>query len=97
MYKTVDTNILTGEVTVKEWSDEEVLARRARMEPYAWDGLRVQRNALLVDSDNYVRPDRWDGYTAEQKAAWTSYRQALRDLPQNTTDPFNPVWPVKPT
>jgi len=25
-----------------------------------------------------------------------AYRQALRDLPANTTDPANPVWPVKP-
>ena len=26
----------------------------------------------------------------------TTYRQALRDLPANTTDGFNPVYPVKP-
>jgi hypothetical protein len=24
------------------------------------------------------------------------YRQALRDLPANTTDPENPVWPTAP-
>jgi hypothetical protein len=24
------------------------------------------------------------------------YVQALRDLPANTDDPFNPVWPTKP-
>lgn len=97
MSKTVDTNILTGEVTVKEWTDEEILARRVRMEPYAWEGLRVQRNELLVDSDNYVRSDRWATYTEEKRVEWATYRQALRDLPQNTSDPFNPVWPVKPT
>jgi len=27
---------------------------------------------------------------------WMDYRQALRDLPANTTDPANPDWPVKP-
>ena len=25
--------------------------------------------------------------------AQTTYRQELRDLPANTTDPANPVWP----
>lgn len=95
--KTVDKNVITGEVTVREWTQEEIDARKARLTPLAFAALREQRNALLVDSDNYVRSDRWDVYTDEQKAAWASYRQALRDLPQNTTDPFNPVWPVKPT
>jgi hypothetical protein len=26
-----------------------------------------------------------------------THRQALRDLPANTTDPENPVWPEAPT
>lgn len=96
MPKTIDTNILTGDVTVREWTEADIQARRARMEPLAWEGLRNQRNVLLADSDNYVRADRWDGYTPEQKTAWATYRQALRDLPQNTQDPFSPVWPTKP-
>jgi|TARA_B100000035_G_C20822015_1_gene474679 hypothetical protein len=25
-----------------------------------------------------------------------TYRQALRDLPANTSDPANPTWPTKP-
>jgi len=29
-------------------------------------------------------------------AAWAAYRQALRDLPANTADPRNPVWPIPP-
>jgi len=28
--------------------------------------------------------------------AESAYRQALRDLPANTADPANPVWPTKP-
>jgi len=35
--------------------------------------------------------------TEEAKQAWLDYRQALRDLPANTTDPENPVWPEMPT
>jgi len=34
--------------------------------------------------------------TEEVKQAWLDYRQALRDLPGNTTDPENPVWPTPP-
>ena len=29
--------------------------------------------------------------------AWKTYRQALRDLPANTSDPSNPTWPTKPS
>jgi hypothetical protein len=27
---------------------------------------------------------------------WLIYRQELRDLPENTADTFNPVWPIQP-
>ena len=28
---------------------------------------------------------------------WKAYRQALRDLPANTSDPKKPTWPTEPT
>jgi len=28
---------------------------------------------------------------------WLAYRQALRDLPAVTSDPFNPTWPEAPS
>jgi hypothetical protein len=52
--------------------------------------LRVERDRLIAETDWWVLPDRTP--TDEQLA----YRQALRDLPANTTDPTNPVWPTKP-
>ena len=55
-----------------------------------WKGLRARRNILLAKTDWWAFSDRT--MTAEQ----TAYRQALRDLPANTTDPANPVWPTKP-
>lgn len=58
--------------------------------------LRAARDARLSASDVYVWPDRWDGYTAAERAAWTEYRQALRDLPAITSDPANPEWPEVP-
>lgn len=90
-------NAQTGEVTVIPFTPEEEAEHIARATSRAWEKLRERRLAALSQSDVYVLPDRWDSYTAEKKTEWSSYRQALRDLPENTTDPFNPVWPVKPT
>ena len=56
----------------------------------AWNELRTKRNRLLTETDYLALSDR--AMTAEM----TAYRQALRDLPANTTDPANPVFPTKP-
>ena len=58
--------------------------------------VRPKRNELLVESDIAITMDRWDGMSDAKKTEWTTYRQTLRDLPENTSDPINPVWPVKP-
>jgi hypothetical protein len=34
--------------------------------------------------------------TTDEKTEISNYRQALRDLPENTPDPANVTWPVKP-
>jgi len=52
--------------------------------------LRRERNRLLLETDYLALVD--STLTDEMRA----YRQALRDLPANTADPANPVWPVKP-
>lgn len=52
--------------------------------------LRIKRDSLLADTDWWALSD--VTMTAEQ----TAYRQALRDLPANTSDPANPSWPTKP-
>lgn len=50
------------------------------------------RNDLLKDTDWTQLPD-----ARVDRAAWAKYRQALRDLPQNTEDPLNPPWPTPPS
>ena len=45
---------------------------------------------LNEDTIDYPHP------TPEIKQAWLDYRQSLRDLPSNTEDPTNPVWPTPP-
>lgn len=61
-----------------------------------WAIMRDKRDALLRESDILVLPDRWMNYTLEQQQALAAYRQTLRDLPETTTDPLNPVWPELP-
>ena len=52
--------------------------------------LRAERNRLLAETDYLALSD--STLTDEMR----TYRQALRDLPANTADPANPVWPLKP-
>jgi hypothetical protein len=59
---------------------------------HALKTLREERNLRLAASDYPPLSERPDA----DQAAWRNYRQALRDLPENTTDPFNPIWPKKP-
>jgi len=58
----------------------------------SWKNFRTIRNRLLAETDWTQSRD----VTLPNDAEWAAYRQALRDLPENTTDPANPVWPTKP-
>lgn len=87
-----------------ELTAEEIAERLA--EEAAWEAkasdralrqLRVDRDILLAESDINVIADRWMAMSVETQTAWSTYRQALRDLPASTSDPLNPIWPVKPS
>ena len=57
--------------------------------------LRTQRNKRLAECDWVaIRAFTTDTPVSEE---WKTYMQALRDLPTNTEDPANPVWPTAPT
>lgn len=62
----------------------------------ACNTLRVERNKRLAKTD-YLATIDYPHPSEEVKQAWLDYRQALRDLPANTVDPENPVWPEAPT
>ena len=57
----------------------------------AWFEFRKLRDGKLAESDWTQVPD-----APVDRLAWAEYRQALRDLPANTTDPRNPNWPALP-
>ena len=53
--------------------------------------LRGMRNDKLAETDWMANSD------VTMSDEWKTYRQALRDLPANTSDPSNPTWPTKPS
>ncbi len=62
---------------------------------FQWGQLRRQRNSLLFMSDYTQLNDAV--LTDSKKTEWINYRQQLRDLPSNTSDPANPTWPTEPS
>lgn len=85
-------DLTTGEITFEPLTAEESAELAAEHEEQQWDSLRYWRNQKLAACDWTVLSD-----TQTSTAAWKTYRQALRDLPANTTDPANPVWPTPPS
>jgi len=96
----IEMNVTTGEQSIITLPDDEVAAITATAAQIEADEalpkLRNLRYSLLRDSDINVTADRWATMSVETQTAWATYRQALRDLPANTADPLNPVWPTRP-
>ena len=70
--------------------DAEEAAWAAGANDRAFKLLRKKRNDALAKTDWWASSDL--SITQDQK----NYRQALRDLPANTSDPADPTWPVAP-
>ena len=70
-----------------------LLADHETEAPDEWllERMRLRRDALLVESDWAMIPD-----TPTDKAAYATYRQELRDIPEQSGYPFNVVFPVAP-
>jgi len=71
-------------------TDSEINAEIARLtaaEPMRL--LRVERDKRLAETD-------WWVMRGSPTEAQLNYRQLLRDMPANTADASNPVWPTKP-
>ena len=58
------------------------------------DLFRFERNRRLEMTDWTVLPD--SPLSDSKIAEYKIYRQALRDLPANTTDYTNPTYPIEP-
>ncbi len=82
-----ETHVTNGIPVVQPPTSDELFTR-----------LRKTRDQLLSNTDWTQSPDVLSRsvLTQTQVEAFGDYRQALRDLPGNTTDPANPSWPQAP-
>jgi hypothetical protein len=86
----LDANeIIEVPLTAEEIEEQEIYLRDV-VPALQLERLRVKRSQLLSETDYLALAD--VTLTDEMR----TYRQALRDLPANTADPANPVWPTKP-
>lgn len=84
-----------GSAIVPDENGYPIAAEQPAPDPeIAMQLLRDRRARLLRQSDFTQIPDA--PFTEEQRAAWATYRQALRDLPETFSDPATVVWPVPP-
>ena len=99
LYSNVGTIDCNGVVCDKDGNDitstldEDAITAKEKELPtvFAWEALRERRKLLLKETDWMANSD------VTMSDAWKTYRQALRDLPANTSDPANPTWPTKPS
>ena len=93
-----NNNCVQGEIPLITWQQIQQYKDIA-FSSFTLNLLRIERNKLLAETDWWAVPDRT--MTAEQIA----YRQALRDLPNNSTptltannelDKSSVTWPTKP-
>lgn len=75
--------------------DARIAVAPAALLTLQWNMVRTDRDALLTASDWVITKSLETGVSVPQE--WANYRQALRDLPQNTLDPSNVAWPTKPS
>lgn len=54
--------------------------------------IRAERNRLLAESDWTQNAD--SPLDSNQKSAWATYRQALRDVPEQQGFPYEVSWPT---
>jgi hypothetical protein len=79
---------------IRQWevqpiSEEEMLILTNQEEI----SVRIERNRRLSSTDWTQLSD----VPESIKTSWSSYRQLLRDIPQQNGFPWNVVWPDKPS
>ena len=91
-------NCTTGEVTIEEFTDEEIAAAAKAIEDADKDfsSIRAQRNARLAATDWTQGAD--SPLSSSKKTAWATYRQELRDYPSTASKVSElGAWPTAPS
>jgi hypothetical protein len=88
LYKNIDG--VDTPMTAEEEA-EHLASLRPRIEVVT-EKVRLLRNNLLANTDWTQAKDMPDAVSVK----WAPYRQALRDVPQQTGFPENVQWPTQP-
>jgi hypothetical protein len=86
------TNTTAEDGTVITAAQHEA-AYKAQKDTDKAKAVRNERNSLLAATDWTQCKDIPD----ETSSEWAIYRQALRDVPEQSGFPWNVVWPTKPS
>ena len=70
---------------------------QAELDAAAAAQVRAERDNRLLEVDTIAgNALRWATLDADTQAAWSAYRQALLDVPQQSGFPHDIAWPTKP-
>lgn len=90
-------------VEADRYTPSELADLEAQKERDKWDALRSDRDGKISDCSWIIERyrDQRDAasptsITEPEFQAWLTYRQSLRDLPDNVTDIDNVIWPTPP-
>ena len=97
-----NTLIWQDDIGLKPTPEEIEQKKKELIAELSMKKLRYERDLLLKRCDKYSLPD-WPHSDSSKRQEWLDYRQALRDLPNNTTPQFdsnsnliNVTWPTRP-
>lgn len=83
--------------------EQAAIADAAAATAQAWIELRMKRDRWLAQTDAFFADPLPSDFPADKAAdiqanldAWKAFRQALRDLPANTSNPNDVSWPAPP-
>lgn len=87
-----------GAPVVRDMTEDEIAEITAIREERAPVLAREKRDRLLrtVVDPIVTNPLRWAEMTDAQRQAWSDYRRALLDVPEQVGFPLSIVWPEQP-
>jgi hypothetical protein len=94
-----DTTINNDDVTVLIGTNfaPYVAPTQAELDVEAAASVRADRDTRLEEVDAIAgNALRWADLSSTQQAEWSTYRQALLDVPQQSGFPHDITWPTKP-
>lgn len=87
---TLHKNVNGIEVPLSDEDLAQIAIDEAAATGIEWERVRSDRNIRLAACDWTQLPD-----APVDAAAWATYRQALRDITEQS-DPFEVIWPTAP-